>query len=540
MKRFDPLCCPIATGVALALAFGACSTAQKPPTRDTAVKAAPDPAAAPPVAGKQADAPTGRSLRLFDDAVRAFSEQKQSHAFDWPLLERKFQAVIDADDRFAEAWFDLGIVYEHERRLDDAKKAYRKALDKKPSLKQAAENLAVIAENEGKPGDALAIYQDILQQFPDDGAARARMASLYRESGDFDRALRFAREALMREPQNLTAYKVMMRAYLERNDLNMARLVALRATKLAQDPELTFVRGLIAQKEGDEQGAVLLYRQAMRERDDYLAARIALAEIATRHRDWASAGDQYRKIIQYEPGNVAARVNLGLAYKGLGQIDKAMAEYDAAIKADSKLPQPYFFMGVIFQKNKDAPEKALEYYRKFIDASGGALAANHPVFENIRECEQYLQQLREAKATEERARMEKEAAEERTRREADEKKRSEEQKKRDEAHKAKAAQDGVTKKPEPDKEGSEPGDAASRTGEGPVKSGAQEKGVSKSGTGAQKPEGALKPAPANSTPSPTAAPDPKARPQRKPDGRKEAKVPPAGSRTVAEEPKDDL
>ncbi len=415
-----------ASFVLLALLASACASTQK--TDDKITVAAPTAGAA--ASQNPEDAVTPRARRLFDDAISAWEEQKKLRVYDWQLLESKFKAVVDADERFGEAWFNLGYVYEQLRRPDDAKNAYRTALAKKPTLKQAAENMAVMLQNEGRNADAVAIYQDILQKYPDDGSARARMAALYRESGDYERALRFAREALMREPQNLTAYKVLMRTYLDRNNLNMAKLVALRAKKIDQnDPELTYTIGLILLKEGDEQSAIAQFREALKQRDDYLVARLRIAEIAVKHQDWASAEEQYRKIAQYDGKNPKVHVNLGVAYKGLGQIDKAMAEYDQAMKADPSLAEPYFNMGVLFHRHKDAPDKAIEYYKKFLTASRDNVPAGHPVFEGIRECEQLVRAIADAKAAEEAAKKQAELEkqlEEKRKREADEKARQEE------------------------------------------------------------------------------------------------------------------
>ncbi len=443
MKRFEsPSRRPLALAGALLLALqlAACPSATSRPTPDEGQRS--DGAGAPgagqadpgkPVRAE--DLVSGKSLRLFDDANKAYADQKQLRVFDWQALEKKYQAVVDADARFAEAWFNLGVIYEHMRRPEDARRAYRTALAKKPSLRQAAENLAVMAENEGKlqndrnkVAEAAEQYREILNKYPEDGAARARLASLMAESGDHERAMRFAREALMREPQNLTAYKVMMRTYLERNNLNMAKLVALRATRLRHDPELYYTMGLIALKENDQQAAMGQFRAALKERDEYLPARIALAAIAVKHRDWLNASEQYRKIVQYDPKNSAARVNLGLALRGLGQADKAMGELDEALKADPKgAADALYHLGVIFQRTKDAPEKALEYYKRFLEAKGGAVEGDHPVYENVKQCEQLIRQLQEIKAEEEKARQQ-----------AEENKRLEEQRKKEEAEKARA------------------------------------------------------------------------------------------------------
>ena len=402
-----------------------------------------------------------KAVRLFEDALKSFAEMKTLKVFDFAVLEKKFKAVTSADITFAEAHYNLGVIYERLKRPEDAKDAYRTALEKKPTLKQAAENLAVMYQNEGKPGDAVAIYQEILRKYPEDGAARARMAALYREGNDPERAMRFAREALMREPQNLTAYKVMMRTYLDRKNLNMAKLVALRATRIDEkDPELHYTLGLILVQEGDEPGAIGEFKTAIGEKDDYTAARVQIAQIAVKHRDWTNAEEQYRKIVQHDPKNTAAHVNLGVAYKGLGQIDKAMVEYDAAIKAEPDSAPAYFDMGLLMQKHKDAPERAIEFYKKFITASRDSVGADHPVFENIKECEQYLRNLAEMKAAEEKAKLEAAAQKQR-----------DDQKKKEDAEKAKAEED-AKKKAEQEKRQSDAKaavDAAMKGGEGDKK-----------------------------------------------------------------------
>jgi len=402
---------------------------------------------------------TNRSLRLFEDAVRAYQEQKQLKVFDWELLERKFKAVLVGDDLFAEAYLNLGVVYERQRRTDDAITAYRAALQRKPSLKEAAVNLALIYQAQGRPADSLALLTDVMRYYPDDGEVRARIAEVYREGGDTQQAMKLSREALMREPQNLTAHKVMMRAYLDRNNLSMARLVALRATKIAaSDPELYYTMGLILQRQGDEQGAILQYRRALEERGEFVAARVKLAAIAAEHEDWTNVAVQLQKVVELDPNNADARLNLGIAFKGLGEFDKAMAEYDAALKANPDLTLVHFNMGVLFQRHKDAPEKALEHYRTFMTKAGN-VPANHPVLEFIRDCEQYLRQLEEAKAAEERAKLEKQAAEERAKKEAELKAKLEAEEKARQEAAEKAAQPGLEK----GAEGGSPGKAEEPT-----------------------------------------------------------------------------
>ncbi len=373
--------------------------------------------------------PLGKALRLFEDALAAFEEQKSLKVYDWGLLEKKFQAAIAADGQFAEAWYNLGVVYERMHRPQDAMNAYQRALQLKPYFKEAAENLALLLQADGRAADALSLIQGVLKIYPEDGGARARLAAIYQAAGDTKQAMHYAREALMRDPKSLTAYKVMMNCYLDRNNLDMAKLVALRATKLkADDPELYYTMGLIQERQDDQPGAIYQYMRALQGQDDFLRAHVRIAQIATKNADWTTAATHYQKIVQYDPSNQAARLNLGISYKGLGEIDKAMAEYDAILKSQNPLPLAWFAMGVLFQVHKDMPEKALEYYKNFVAHSTSTVPANHAVFEHIRECELAIREAAEAKAAEERAAKEAEL----------QKQREEEQRRIEEANKAAA------------------------------------------------------------------------------------------------------
>jgi tetratricopeptide (TPR) repeat protein len=351
---------------------------------------------------------SNRAKLLFEDAVKAMDTQKKSKAVDFPSLERKFKAALDADPNLAEADYNLGVLAERQGKKDEAKNWYRSALKKKPSLRQASENLAVMSQNEGDIPGAVALYTDVLKRYPDDAASRARLAEIYRQTGDHAKALEFARAALMRDPQSTTALKVMMRTYVDRKQPTLAKLVALRAMKIDDnDPELHHTVGLILQGENDPDGAMLAFKKALEVRPDYLPAHILLAQMSLEAEDYPGAEEHLRKILQAGGNNAAAHLNLGVAYKGQGQYDKAMQEYDEAEKLDPKMAAVYLNRAIILHRAKDAPERAMELYKKYVSMAGDevALSAEAPVFGLMREAEAVIQAKKEAKMAEEQAKQ---------------------------------------------------------------------------------------------------------------------------------------
>jgi len=359
---------------------------------------------------------SNRAKVLFEDALKAFENQKKAKAFNYESLERKFNAALDADENLAEADYNLGVLAERQGKLPEAKQHYLTALKKKPSLRQATDNLAVLAQNAGDVPTALALYQDTLTRYPEDALSRARLAEIYRSAADHDKAMEFARAALVRDPRSLAAYKVMMRSYVDRKQFAMAKLVALRATKIDEnDPELYYTVAMIFLQEGKPDDARLQLKRTLEIRPDYLPAHEMLAQLSLDAEDYVGAEEHLRRVLQADGKNAAAHLNLGVAYKGQGQYDKAMQEYDAAEKLNPELAAVSLNRAIILHRAKDAPERALELYKRYVATAGGevALNADAPVFALIRETEGVLQAKDEGKRAEEEAkRMEAVAAQE--------------------------------------------------------------------------------------------------------------------------------
>lgn len=502
--------------LALTLILGACVTTSKeakPVPVAGPVKPEPKEAAPAPDAAKKPAEPvkpgepiipkiSTRAQRLFDDAVAAEAEMKKLKVpTDWDSLEKKWNAVLAAEE-VPEAYYNLGVIHEHLKKVDQAKQDYQKALALKPTLKEAAINLAVIMENEGNAQSAIATYRDVLKKYPEDATARVRLAAKYREAGQLDDAWRYAREALMRDPKAVGAYKVMMRVALERGNLNMAKLLALRALKLDdRDHELYFFVGQILDKEEDEPAAEIQYRKALAVKDDFMPARHELLKIAVKKQHWEGVADQCSRIIKYEPNNAAAHLNLGIALRYMGQPDPAMLEYEKAEKlSGDKLPATHLNRGLVIMKIKNDCTGAIAEFQKYTSAAGASLGNEAPVYALQKECENILVENKKAaelakQIQEEEAKKKKEEAE---------KKAEEERKKKEELEaKKNGGKPGETK----------PGETKPDGKTGPT-------------TAAKGPDGKPGAAPDPDEPPPEPKPDPKPEPKKAPAGKPEAKKEP--------------
>ncbi len=407
--------------VALASCAGGSAASRATPT--TAAPVEPPAATAPAVKSTSAGARPGRELspraqRLFDEAVAAAEEQKRLKVpTDWEILERRWRAVVETEP-VPEAWFNLGVALEKRRRTDEARAAYRKALELDPELAPAAVNLTLLEEPRD-PRQAAPAWQALLRRFPQDPVPRVRLAALYQAAGQLDEAWKLAREALVRDPRATGAHAVMMRIALQRGQLDLAQLLAVRAQKIDDsDPEIATSLGDVLLARHDEPGAMVQWKKALALRDDYLPARYALLERSLAKHHWEGAAEQARAILRSDPDDARVQLVLGIAYRYLGQPDKALAAYDQAERmASGKLPEVHLARAVALMKSKEQCEPAIAEIRRYVAAAGPGVASEGPALRLERECIQILaaskqaeEAAREMKAEQERATARKAAA----------------------------------------------------------------------------------------------------------------------------------
>ncbi len=377
------------------------------PAARTATRAEPAPApgrsgGSTPASAVSTPAPEAalppRAQRLFEEAVRAEEEQRKLKVpTDWPYLEKKWRAVVDAAD-VAEARHNLGVALEAQGKLGEARAEYEQARTLKPSLRQAVVNLGVLLEKQGDVNGAAAVYAQCIRDFPDDAVSRARLAALYRDAGQLDDAWRLAREALVREPRTIGAYRVLARVALQRNEPDLAKLIALRAQKLDErNPELPWVVGQVLARQGDDAGAQAQFRKALALDEGFLPARYALLDGALKKQAWGAVAEHSAAILKVEPGNAQVQLAHGLALRYTGKPDEALVAYDRAEKAaNDRMPETHLARGVLLARVKSECEPALRELKLYTARAGPLLPEGSQVVKLQRECEAQLEENRKA------------------------------------------------------------------------------------------------------------------------------------------------
>jgi len=377
-------------GLAAALAACAGAPAAPPPKPTAEAKAA---RAAPRV---DPEVQAADAARRFEAAAQAQADAEKAGAPDQAVLEQRWRLVLAGAD-LPEARYNLGLALERQGRLAEARAEYQRALSQKP-LRQAAVNLGVLLEREGDARGAAAAYAGAARDFPEDAVSRARLGALYRQSGQLDEAWRLSREALLRDPANALAYRTMIRVALGRNDPDLAKLVALRAQKVApDDAEVAWLAGQVAAKAGDEAAAAAQWKRALERSPGFLPARTGLLELAVRHERWAEVSEQARAILADDPANANVQLVRGVAERHLGKPEEALKAYLAAEQlAAGKLPEVHLARGILLMRDQSDCAGAVQSFDRYEKAVGPVLPQGSPVPRLLRECQEQLEQGRQA------------------------------------------------------------------------------------------------------------------------------------------------
>jgi len=324
-----------------------------------------------------------------EDGIALFRKVVETHPDEGRLLaELGYWLLADDQDPEAlevlevahalapsDAWvaLTLGRARSHADDLQGAEVAYRIALANRPGYGTARVSLGSVLRRQGRVDEAIAVLEAASLTGGNEDRARA-LAGLGRAqlaAGLREQAIRSFQEAIQRAPASVEVRLAIARAWMgdgDDTDLPTALGVLDETVRLAPDvPTVHSALGRVQERLNDPMGAERSYREALRldpyyvyprrrllrlalEEEDYPLAELQVALlldqegddpenqllaglVATRAGDWPDARVHYRHALDLTGGDYPeAWFNLGLLEKRAGNLDAAIAAYEAALE----------------------------------------------------------------------------------------------------------------------------------------------------------------------------------------------------------------
>ena len=223
---------------------------------------------------------------------------------DLPGAVAAYEQALSIDPNDASTYYNLAVVLVQLGRRSEAIEAYGRAISIDPEHRDSHFNLGVVLSKEGRFAEASKHFEKAYLIDPDDREAHLEWAVSLYELGQRDRSEKELRSILEVDPENSRAYLYLGSVLLDRGLDSAARKPLERAWELSDGSEeraqASLLLAIEAEREGRDEDAVSLYRQAL----------------------------------QNDPDLEQVLGALGSALARLGRFDEAAVEFEGAVEAN--------------------------------------------------------------------------------------------------------------------------------------------------------------------------------------------------------------
>ncbi|MBI5508236.1 MAG: tetratricopeptide repeat protein [Deltaproteobacteria bacterium] len=320
-----------------------------------------------------------------------------------------------ANEQRARASVALGRVLLATGRAADAEQAFAAAINWAPAqaeIRIAAARAYLDLDGDHNGQRALEIASRATELAPDLPRVHLLLGDAKSATGDVDGAEVAYLRALHLDPSYTAARRKLIRLALDRRDFGQARAqTELLLSIDAEPPEHHFLAGLVASRSGrldearasyktaiakangvypeaylnlgavlrdadDLPGAIAAYRQALKQKPDYLAAlnNLGLALAAADRTKEAEA--TYRKALAINPDYAAALLNLGKLQSASERYQEAIVTFERLLSIKPGYRQALLNLGVAQRRSGNAAA-AITTYRRLVQAEPRYVAAHY-------------------------------------------------------------------------------------------------------------------------------------------------------------------
>ena len=260
---------------------------------------------------------------IFDGAVRALS------AGDYETAERGFQSVLRQQPGNIAALSNLGVIYSHTNRADQA----------------------------------IAVYQRALKLSPDDKPILLNLGLVYLKQEARSRALPYFARVVAMDPQHLQARQLLAvcRVYTGQLAPAIRDLEALSAAA-PRDEGILFLLGFAYLKNHDAEKAKAVFQQ-MFQAAGAERAQFLLGKAYYEATQFPQAEESFFEVLRLDPRFPGVHLELGKVYISLRRTEEAVRELELALKESPGDADASYFLGGLLAQGERYKE-AIPYLER--------------------------------------------------------------------------------------------------------------------------------------------------------------------------------
>ena len=270
----------------------------------------------------------------------------------------------------------IGIANRDLGKLDEAVKAYNKALSLNPNYAEGFNNMGIVIQKQGKLEEAIKSYKKAFSIKPNYAEAYFNMGTALQNQGKLDKAIEAYNKAILHNPNYAQAYYNLGVSQQNQDKLDEAIEAYNKALLYnPNDAQANYNMGIAFKAQGKLDKAIASFNKAISLKPNFAKAYNNMG-FALQEQGKLEAIEAYNKALSYNPNYAEAYYNIGFAFKAQGKLDKAIDSYKKAISLKPDYVDAHNNMGIILQES-GATKKAIKAFKKSILYRSDFASAHH-------------------------------------------------------------------------------------------------------------------------------------------------------------------
>jgi tetratricopeptide (TPR) repeat protein len=276
---------------------------------------------------------------------------------DWAVATEYLTRVKAALPNQPDGYYRQGLVYEAQKKYDEAAAEYEAALSRAPTATEPLRALVRIKLAKGKPDQAIMRVNQSLQAVPGNAGLQLLLAEVYANQKQYKESEAVVRKLLQANPRVPEGYLALANLAIARNDLpGAAQSLQQGLDAVGPNASLSVALAEVFQRQNQADKAVEQYEAVLaRDPGNLVAANNAAALLSEAKGDQKSLEQALRYASRFEnTENPIYLDTLGWVYFKLGQYDRARPLIEKATQKAPDIGVFQYHLGMTVLKQGDA------------------------------------------------------------------------------------------------------------------------------------------------------------------------------------------